>query len=129
MNPWVEKISWSRKWQPTPVFLAGKSHGHRSLVGSSPWGHKESDTTEQLNNNVLYLKEVKTDENKTYGRVTRKVIHFQITSDERIDEGSRAVFSGRTEALRDTSALKHPKACPGRKRFGSALQSCRGQNK
>ena len=37
-----------RKWQPTPVFLPGKSHGQRSLVGYSPWGRKESDMTEQL---------------------------------------------------------------------------------
>ena len=35
-----------RKWQPTPVFLPGKSYGQRSLAGYSPWGHKESDTTE-----------------------------------------------------------------------------------
>ena len=35
-----------RKWHPTPVFLPGKSHGQRSLVGYSPWGHKESDMTE-----------------------------------------------------------------------------------
>ena len=35
-------------WQPTPVFLPGKSHGWRSLVGYSPWGCKESDTTEWL---------------------------------------------------------------------------------
>ena len=41
---------WSRKWQPTPVFSPGKSHGQRSLAGFSPWGHKESDTTKQLNN-------------------------------------------------------------------------------
>ena len=47
-NPWVGKILWRRKWQPTPVFLPGKSHGQRSLVGYSPWGHKESDTTERL---------------------------------------------------------------------------------
>ena len=40
--------SWRRKWQSTPVLLPGKSHGRRSLVGYSPWGHKESDTTEQL---------------------------------------------------------------------------------
>ena len=33
-------IPWSRAWQPTPVFLPGKSHGHRSLVGCSPWGHR-----------------------------------------------------------------------------------------
>ena len=41
----VGKIPWRRKWQPTPVFLPGESHGQRSLVGYSPWGHKESDTT------------------------------------------------------------------------------------
>ena len=45
-NPWVGKISWRREWQPTPVFLPGESHGQRSLAGYSPWGHKESDTTE-----------------------------------------------------------------------------------
>ena len=47
-NPWVRKIPWRREWQPTAVFLPGKSHGQRSLAGYSPWGHKESDTTEQL---------------------------------------------------------------------------------
>ena len=45
-DPWIGKIPWSRKWQPTPVFLPGKSHQNRSLVGYSPWGHKESDMTE-----------------------------------------------------------------------------------
>ena len=39
---------WRRQWQPTPVLLPGKSHGWRSLVGCSPWGQKESDTTERL---------------------------------------------------------------------------------
>ena len=47
-DPWVGKIPWRRKWQPTPVFLPGKSHGRRSLVGYSLWGHKKSDTTEWL---------------------------------------------------------------------------------
>ena len=46
-KPWVGKISWRRKWQPTPVFLPGKSHGWRSLVAYSPWGHKESDMTKR----------------------------------------------------------------------------------
>ena len=44
-NPWVGKISGRRKWQPTPVFLPGKSHAQRSLVGYSPWGGKESERT------------------------------------------------------------------------------------
>ena len=48
-DSWVRKIPWRRKWQPTPVFLPVKSHGQRNLVGSSPWGHKESDITYQLN--------------------------------------------------------------------------------
>ena len=39
-NPWVGKIPWRRKWQPTPVFLPGESHGHGSLVGYTPWGCK-----------------------------------------------------------------------------------------
>ena len=47
-NPWVGKIPWRREWQPTPVFLAGESHGQRSLAGYSPWDHKELDTTEWL---------------------------------------------------------------------------------
>ena len=46
--PWVGKILWRRKWQPTPVLLPGKSHGWRRVVGYSPWGHKESETTERL---------------------------------------------------------------------------------
>ena len=47
-DPWVRKVPWRKKWQPTPVFLPGKSHGWGSLVGYSPWGHKESDMTERL---------------------------------------------------------------------------------
>ena len=46
---WTElKIPWRRDWLPTPVFLLGESHGQRSLGCYSPWGCKESDTTEQL---------------------------------------------------------------------------------
>ena len=48
-NPWVGKIPWSRKRQPTLVFLPAESHGQRSLAGYSPQSHKESDMTEQLN--------------------------------------------------------------------------------
>ena len=45
-NPWVMKIPWSRKWQPTPVFLPGKFHGQRSLVIYSPQGNKELNMNE-----------------------------------------------------------------------------------
>ena len=43
---WVGKILKRRKWQPTPIFLPGKSHGQRSLAGCSPLSDKESDTTQ-----------------------------------------------------------------------------------
>ena len=39
-DPWVGKIPWRRKWQPTPVSLPGKSHGQRNPAGCSPWGHR-----------------------------------------------------------------------------------------
>ena len=47
-DPWVKMTHWSRRWQPTPVLLPGKSHGWRSLVGCSPWGCYKLDTTERL---------------------------------------------------------------------------------
>ena len=47
------KIIQRRQWHPTPVLLPGKSHGRRSLVGCSPWGHEESDTTERLHFHAL----------------------------------------------------------------------------
>ena len=45
---WYYTCFWRRQWHPTPVLLPGKSHGRRSLVGCSPWGRKELDTTEWL---------------------------------------------------------------------------------
>ena len=44
-NPWVRKIPWIRKWQSTPVFLPGETHGQRKLGGYSLWGCKKSDMT------------------------------------------------------------------------------------
>ena len=44
----LASLSWRRQWQHTPVFLPGKSHGWRSLVGCSSWGHKELDMTKRL---------------------------------------------------------------------------------
>ena len=54
LNPWIRKILWRSKWQPTPVFLPRESHGQRSLAGCSPWGHKELDTNERLNTAHVY---------------------------------------------------------------------------
>ena len=53
-NPQVRKIRWRRNWQPTPVFLLGKSHGQRSLAGYSPQGHIESDMTEVTQNTYYH---------------------------------------------------------------------------
>ena len=52
VDGWVGKILWRRKWQPTPVFLPGESHGQRSLAGYSPLHgvQQESGTTELLEN-------------------------------------------------------------------------------
>ena len=53
--PGSGRFPWRRKWQSTPVLLPGKSHGQRSLVGYSLWGHKESDTTERLHFHFHFL--------------------------------------------------------------------------
>ena len=60
LNPCIRKMPWRRKWQPTPVFLPGDSHGQRNLAGYSPWGHKESDTTEDsdLDLNIHLYREI-----------------------------------------------------------------------
>ena len=49
LDPWVRKMPWRRKWQPTPVFLSREFHGQGSLA----WGHRESDTTEQVTHNII----------------------------------------------------------------------------
>ena len=56
-DPWVGKIPWSRKWQPTPVFLPRKSHGQTNLVGYRPWSLKESDMTEWLTLSLFTFKD------------------------------------------------------------------------
>ena len=53
--PWVGKIPKRRAWQPTPVCLPRKSHGQRSLMGYSPWGRKESYTTERLSIHPVWV--------------------------------------------------------------------------
>ena len=61
---WIGNIPWRRKWQSTPVFLPGKSHGQRNLAYYCPWGHKESDMTEHtciVVENVDIWTELKTD--------------------------------------------------------------------
>ena len=66
---WSSLPSWRRKWQSTPVLLPGKSHGQRSLVGYSPWGRKESDTTERLHFCLPFVKE----------KQVTECLHFTVT--------------------------------------------------
>ena len=58
IDPWVGRILWSRAWQPTLVFLPGKSLGQRSLAGYGSWGHKELETTEATENTPKDLLEL-----------------------------------------------------------------------
>ena len=52
--PWVRKIPWRRKWQPTALYLPGNFHGQRSLAGYSPWGHTHACTLgNELHENKL----------------------------------------------------------------------------
>ena len=53
-GPWVRKIPWRKAWQPTPVFLLGKSYGQRSVAGYSPQHCKKSDTAEEIQNVCLF---------------------------------------------------------------------------
>ena len=54
-DPWVQKIPWRRKWQPTPVFLPGKCHGQWSPVGLQSMGSQKSQTWQRLNNNWMNI--------------------------------------------------------------------------
>ena len=65
-NPWVGKIPWSRKWQPTPVFLAGKFHRQRSLADYSPWSCKESDRTGHTHTHVTQSLQCQLHADKTW---------------------------------------------------------------
>ena len=56
LNPWVCKIPWRKKRQPTPIILPGKLQGQRSLVGYSPQGHKELEMTENTYTHTIKMK-------------------------------------------------------------------------
>ena len=55
LDPWVGRTPWRRAWQPTPVFLPGKSHGQRSLAGYSTRGRKDLDTTERRSLSLFFM--------------------------------------------------------------------------
>ena len=93
-------MPWRRKWQPTPVFLPGESHGQRSLVGYSSQGRKEWDTTERLHFHFHY-------------RFTKMLCpsgsgESSYSSPTWTDNGGAAVTSlGRGHGLNITSFLSH----------------------
>ena len=78
----VRKIPWSGKWQPTPVFLPGKDHGQRNLVGCSPWGCKESEMTKRLS--ILPARMILRD---CQWRLTLMAEHFRIGTGRRRGRG------------------------------------------
>ena len=97
-NPWVGKIPWRRKWQPIPVFLPGESHGRRSLVGYSPRGRKESDTTEHLHFTSLHFTSLESP-------LDCKEIKLVYS------KGNQSwIFTGRTDAEAETPILWPPDA-------------------
>ena len=74
VDPWVRKIPWRRKWQPTLIFLSRESHGQRSLESHSPWGGKELDMTEPLSMYVEHRKHYSILCNDLYGkRILKRV--------------------------------------------------------
>ena len=81
-NPWVRKIPWSRKWQPIPVFLPGKSHGQKSLAGYSPQGHKESDTTKHTYTHAV-LQIQRTNGSLLITIMKKLILHMPVTRPER----------------------------------------------
>ena len=89
----ISFLCWRRKWQPIPVFLPGKSHGRRDLVGYSPWGRKEWVTTERLHS-LHFLSLQHTSEHNNFESFTRChireivcVLDFSLTqySNRRLD--------------------------------------------
>ena len=81
---------WRREWQPTPVFLTGESHGQRSLVGYSPWGRKESNTTELLTLSLSFLFDVK---------------HFKMCLNKKIETLKEKSFSKKPEDAAELTAF------------------------
>ena len=66
-RPWVGKISWSKAWQPTPVFLPGESTWTEDMVSYSPWGCKESDPTTRLSTQFV--------DKKTRSQIQQEICH------------------------------------------------------
>ena len=77
-DPWIGKIPWRRKLQPTPAFLPGEFHEQRNLAGYSPWGRRESDTTKR---STLYRKEA-VDMDVVWGIFFNRSYYFDLNTSE-----------------------------------------------
>ena len=77
-SPWVRKIPWRMAWQSTPVFLAGQSREQKSLVGYSPWGLEEWDTTERLRLSLFMQKCTQYAQTRTQAYTTEHTVAIVI---------------------------------------------------
>ena len=91
-NPWVGKTPWRRAWQPTPGFLPGASHGQRSLVGYSPWGHKESDRTEATQYAIFFKVKGESKTGLTIFVIYSDNYHIHVTNEVRKHNNQRVVI-------------------------------------
>ena len=102
-SPWVGKIPWRRKWQPSPVLSPGKSHGWRSLVGYSPRGRKESDKTEQLHFHFSFL----SSKLVPWASQVALVIKNLPASARDVEDVGWILGSGRSPGIGNDSPLQH----------------------
>ena len=129
--PGLGRFPQRRKWQPTPVFLPGKSHGQRTLASYSPQGHKESDT-ERLNNdkqiiqlrsNCSFFNLHLPSQESNRGNILKpqQLLHFGETSKERVRQCSLndlyanrwgSEISKRTEEIQRLILTSSPLICP-----------------
>ena len=94
-DPWVGKILGRSAWQPAPVFLPAESHGWRSLVGYSPWGHKESGVTKWLSTaqNIYVSATISIHPSFSFPFCVHKSIRYICTSIPALQRGSSVPFS------------------------------------
>ena len=81
--PCSGKIPWRMKWQPTPVFLPGKSHGQRSLVGYSPWGHNLATMPQQISEGCFLSHLTGSASRLHYMPMSEMLLLFHFTEEER----------------------------------------------
>ena len=75
-SPWFGKIPWRSAWQSTPLFFPGEFHGQRSMVGFSPWGHEELDTSEQHTHIYTFIYNVPHDRESSGTHIHKYTVLF-----------------------------------------------------